>query len=185
MKALYVTMIIQFITQIILCENPYRIIGLAPYNSIEEVRTKCKKLVKTYHPDKYKGDKDEARLKFDRIQKACKEIKDSRSDEKDDESGFTTALKKCILSCIVSLLIIFFTYYFIMFIYKFYNFTMKFFIVISLLFFIVDSFFAHYFEDEGMQYLTVFLMALTLVSFKWIKMKIFGNGTTNGTTNTN
>ena len=46
--------------------------------------------------DKYKGDKDEARVKFDKIQKACKEIKDSRPDENDGESGINKAISKCI-----------------------------------------------------------------------------------------
>ncbi len=174
MKAVFIIIFIQFITENIVCENPYRVVGMAPYNSIEEIKTRCKKLVKTYHPDKYKGDKDEARVKFDRIQKACKEIKDSRSDEKEDESGLGSALKKCMISCFVSVICILISYYFLLFVYRFFAFTMNFFIAISVLFFVTDAFFAHYFESEEMQYMTVLLIALTLVSWKWIKSKIVG-----------
>lgn len=179
MKAVFVLIFIQLITENIVCENPYRVVGMAPYNSMEEIRARCKKLVKTYHPDKFKGDKEEARYKFDRIQKACKEIKDSRSDEKDDESGFGSAFKKCLTSCLVSVVCILISYYFLLFTYRFLAFTLNFIITISVLFFVTDAFFAHYFESEEMQNMTVLLVALSLVSWKWLKNKIFGTGASN------
>ena len=157
------------------CENPYRILEIAPYDSMEDVKRVCKELAKIYHPDKYKGDKEEARTKFDRIQKACKEIKDLRNDEKEGNSGINYALKKCILSIAISVIAIMIGYYFSMFFFKFYSYVLKFSIVCSITFFVIDCFLAHYFESEEEQYSYSLLIALLIISFGWIKDYVLGS----------
>jgi preprotein translocase subunit Sec63 len=174
MRVLLTLVAFLYALNFVAAENPYRTIGMAPYNSIEEIKTKCKKLVKTFHPDKYKGDKNEARSKFDKVQKACKEIRDSRSDEDESTTGFNSALKKCIGSIIVSIIVTLLGYFFTMFLFKFFAYTMKFSIIAAITFFIVDNFFAHQFDSEEAQYGWTFLIAVFIVSLGWIKDIIFG-----------
>ena len=166
--------IILIVFEKIVCENPYRILGIAPYSSIEDVKNECKKLMKIYHPDKFKGDKDEARVKFDRIQKACKEIKDSRPDEKEGESGINNAIYRCIKSIILSAICITIFYYFSMFLYKFSAYTLKFSILGTITFLTIEFFFAHFFESEENQYGFSFLLTILLSSSESIKNYFYG-----------
>ena len=174
MNVYLLIIIILIVFEKIVCENPYRILGLAPYSSIEDVKNECKKLMKIYHPDKFKGDKDEARVKFDRIQKACKEIKDSRPDEKEGESGINNAIYRCIKSIILSAICITIFYYFSMFLYKFSAYTLKFSILGTITFLTIEFFFAHFFESEENQYGFSFLLTILLSSSESIKNYFYG-----------
>lgn len=174
MKLYLLVLAIFFVLEQVISENAYRILGLAPYYSMQEVKKTCKKLAKIYHPDKYKGDKEEARSKFDRFQKACKEIKDSRLEEKEDESGFKVALKRCLGYIAISVLAIFIGYYFSMFLFKFFNYIFKFSIVSVTTFFIIDCFLAHYFESEEEQFGYSLLLAILIISLGSIKNYFLG-----------
>lgn len=158
---------------VVLSENPYRVIGMAPYNSMEEIKNKCKKLVIKFHPDKYKGDKNEARAKFDKVQKACKEIKESRGEEDESTTGFEAAMKKCLSSIIVSVILIVMAYFFTMFLHKFFSYTMKFSLISSTTFFVIDSFYAHHFENEEAQYTWSFLISVFILCLDWFRGRMF------------
>ena len=63
---------------VLLNENPYRVLKVAPYYSMADIKFAYKELIKLNHPDKIKGNKQEARKNFERIQKAYEEIKNLR-----------------------------------------------------------------------------------------------------------
>jgi len=156
-------------------ENPYRVIGMAPYHSIDDIKEQCKSLVRTYHPDKYKGSKEEARKKFDKIQKACKEIKESRGEDDETASGFSIALKKCVTSIIAAIVVIIAVYFFSKLLFKFWTYAMKFLIIYAIVYFVNDNFFSHYWETEEEQHGFTFVCAALLSSLGWAKNYFFPN----------
>lgn len=176
MKVFVFLTVLLTIAKQIISENPYRILEIAPYFSMNEVKIVCHKLKKLYHPDKFKGDKELAREKFNKIQKACKEIKESRPDEAEDKetNGIYHSLRKCLISICISVGVIIILYFFSLFLLKFFGYFMKFFIIFAISFFLIDGFLAHHFEAEESQYFYTFLLALVGTSSGWMRDYFFG-----------
>lgn len=66
--------------------NPYKILGVNPSMSLDEIKSKYRKLAKIYHPDRVNGDQD----KFIEIQEAWEFLKSSGSKNFNKNMGIVT-----------------------------------------------------------------------------------------------
>ena len=64
-------------------QDPYDILGVSPYASLEEIRDKYRELSKFYHPDLHQGASERIRQEADRrqeaVNRAWKAIQDERA----------------------------------------------------------------------------------------------------------
>ena len=146
--------IILIVFEKIVCENPYRILGIPPYSSIEEVKNRCKW---RYYYD----------YEFDEIQEACKNIMDSRPNEKDGERR-TNVAKECINSIISSVICVYIFYFFSMLLYKISKYTLKFSIFGIITFVTIEYFFVHLFKSQDLQYGFSFAITILLATLESI-----------------
>ena len=92
---------------IIFAENPFRILGVAPYLKL----TKIQKIYKNHLEKLNISDKDEFRRKVERLKKAYDDIKSSRKVEYEEiedniVSGLFHLLEQCSISIVLAWLII-------------------------------------------------------------------------------
>ena len=144
-----------------LFENPYRILGLAPWTSMKAIRKKYNELVKKYHPDKSATGNREL---FELIQKSFKKIKEERkeSEENEEDKSFASAIRNTI-SKILNIEIIFAVIYSASYlIYKFQSliYVPLFYMVIS--FTIIDNIFPHFFGEEIIEYIVCIVIGWLL-----------------------
>ena len=72
-------------------KNPYKVLGVSPQASDEEIKRVYRELARKYHPDRYQ-EKDLSELaseKMKEINAAYEEIQQLRAREKSEESAFT------------------------------------------------------------------------------------------------
>jgi len=150
--------------------NPYTILGVAPYYSMKDIKERYLELLSQHHPENMNVSTDDAydediRSSFEKIQKAYQEIKESRSDENEDEDiswiGYLFAFKKCLWSIFFGIVVVFAIYLIMYMAYEILNFTYRFLVTLIFVFFVTEYFFAHHFENEESQY--IFCAALSLV----------------------
>jgi len=150
-------------------ENPYRILGIAPWYTMTEIKDEYHRLMKIIHPDKVQGvkEKEEARRKFDKIQRAYLEIKEARNEEKGDSqvSGLYLAIKKCFYSIIIVIIGIYIAFYFFVFMNYIYTLFLKYMLLFWVFFFTIETFFAHYFPEEEFQYLITLILTIAVGKF--------------------
>ena len=66
--------------------NPYRVLGISPFSSMNKIKKRYRELVKKYHPDKNPGDKS-AEEKFKEISEAYEVLKDDKKKAMYDQYG--------------------------------------------------------------------------------------------------
>jgi hypothetical protein len=170
-------------------DNPYRVLRLPPWSSLEDIKKKYNELVKKYHPDKNKENSGNA-AKFMQIQKAYERLKKQRrleqlekeknQDLEDEDmfgdSPFLNAVVDTIKT--ISYFMLFWggLYYLLLWTYKVFNFIWSpvFYMMVTFLF--IDRLFPHYFKNSRAQYIFSFLVGLLIINRNRIYNKIVGGG---------
>ena len=132
-------------------QNPYRILGLPPWTSMEKIKKKHKELVKKYHPDKSEGNREI----FESIQQAFEKIKKERKETEEDENLSFSSVVKGTISKVLNIEVLFVAAYSVSYItFKFQSliYVPLFYMIIS--FTIIDNLFAHFFSEEIIEYIT-------------------------------
>ena len=142
--------------------NPYRILGLAPWSSMKKIKKKYNDLVKKTHPDKSEtGSREE----FELIQHAFEKIKKERKEiEENEDISFSSVIRNTI-SNVLNIEVLFVAAYSISYlIYKFQImiYVPLFYMIIS--FTVIDNVFPHFFKDEFFEYITGLIMGYLLYS---------------------
>jgi glycerol uptake facilitator-like aquaporin len=183
MKFFHQTLLLFLAVFVIFCinqsscaENPYRVLGVAPYHSMSHIKSVYKNLAKKHHPDKTKDKSEEARKKFYRIQAAYEQIKEMKGhsvnsatmEDYDDEgsSDISKAAVDCISTMLLYLLVLYTVYYSMSFIMWVVDYTFNFGFFYSIIAAITDYFCSHLFDSTEAQHTTVFLLTVSLVMIK-------------------
>ena len=141
--------------------NPYRVLGIAPWSSMKKIRKKYTELAKKKHPDKSAtGNREE----FEIIQKAFDQIKKERkeSEENEEDISFSYVIRNTI-SKVLHIEIIFAIIYSIShIIYKFQSmvYVPLFYMVLS--FTIITNIFPHFFKEELIEYIACAIIGYLL-----------------------
>ena len=157
MKLLFFLLVQFYLVKLSEIENPYRVLKVAPYYSMTDIKKAYKEMIKLNHPDKIKGNKQEARKNFERIQNAYEELKKS---SKKDGGGLKGALSDCFHSILTFFTVLNICYYVLKSLPRIieiiFGFVDKLYYVLRGSLFtycVIDSFFPHYFDEENMKYL--------------------------------
>ena len=153
--------------------NPYRILGLAPWTSFKKIKKKYTELVKKVHPDKSEtGSREEFELIQQSFEKIKKERKEMEENEENDDISFFSVIRNTI-SKVLNIEIIFLAVYSVSYlIYKFQSmiYVQLFYMIIS--FTVIDNIFPHFFKEELFEYITCLIMGYLLYNRH---KKYFGN----------
>jgi curved DNA-binding protein CbpA len=148
-------------------ENPYRVLKVAPYYSMADIKKAYKELIKKSHPDKIKGDKQEARKNFERIQKAYEKIKKEKKNN--DGGGLWGAAKECFENTLSFLTVINIGYYLLKIlprilerIFQLADYGYYLLRGTGLIFAIIYSFFPHYFDDDFVKLTASFIITFVI-----------------------
>lgn len=147
--------------------NPYRVLGIAPWSSMKEIKVRYRNLVKKYHPDKAQGTHEQ----FIRIHNAYEEIKQKRNEKEDsDEKRPISSLLLHTIKDIVSSQIVFVILFVISYLlYKFQSWIIKpmTYMVLSFSFFRIVL--PHIFSNTIEQYMVSFIVGC----FLWFQKVLF------------
>ena len=163
----------------IFADNPYHVLKIAPWSSMETIKKKYNELVKKFHPDKKFGSSE----KFRKIQSAYEKVKDLRkNDEESEPYGILVNLFIEFLTYyFVYLLVFICLYYFFYGLFKFFEYTWRLYVCMGISFLFIDKFFTHLFSEIGNQYLFSIMLGFFLMYFRKISdmiKKIFGGENT-------
>jgi hypothetical protein len=140
-------------------ENPYRVLELAPWSSIEVVRKRYNELAKKYHPDMKTG----SNSKFMKIQSAYEQIKSARK-LNDEEDNLLKNIVSDFFYSVISVFLILGSCYLISWsCFKFFEYIWKFVTTIIIAFLFMDKFMPHFFKTSGSQ--TMASLALGLILY--------------------
>jgi len=153
--------------------NPYRVLGIPPWSSMKTIKGKYRELIKKYHPDQTKG---KTRQQFELIQTAYEKIKVERQNYKDEngeekEINFKFIIQKCFREIVIVEIIFTIVYYIAYWTYSIQKMLIKPLICIVFSCCIINNFFTHYFNDDGSEYYTAFLIGISL----FILVKLFSS----------
>ena len=151
--------------------NPYRVLGIPPWSSMKIIKGKYRELIKKYHPDQTKG---KTRQQFELIQTAYEKIKVERQNYKDEngeekEINFKFIIHKTFREILIVAIIFNVIYYISYWTYSIQKMLIKPLICIVFSCCIINNFFTHYFNDDGSEYYTAFLIGISL----FILVKLF------------
>ena len=152
-------------------QNPYRILRLPPWTSMEKIRKKHKELAKKYHPDKSEGNRE----KFELIHQAFEKIKKERKEMEENENLSFSSVVKGTISKVLNIEVLFVAAYSISYItFKFQSliYFPLFYMIIS--FTIIDNLFAHFFSEEIIEYIACIIAGWFLYT-QHKNMEIIGN----------
>lgn len=139
--------------------NPYRVLGISPFSSMNKIKKRYRELVKKYHPDKNKGHAEQFRL----IQKSFEEIKKKRSDDDSDIDITFGALVKETIKDILLAEFFFALFYGVAYVcYTFSNWTLKFFAYQMISFTFFENVLPHFFNNILEQYAISLIVGLML-----------------------
>jgi hypothetical protein len=167
-------------------DNPYRVLRLPPWSTMEDIKKKYNELVKKYHPDKNKENSGN-KAKFIYIQKAYERLKKQRKLEKlekennpdfeDDEVFGDNPFLNAVFDVIktISLFVVFwgFLYYLFTWSYRFFILIWSPVLYMMATFLFIDRLFPHYFKNSGAQYLFSFFIGLVII-FRHKLIRLFG-----------
>ena len=168
-------------------DNPYRVLRLPPWSTMEDIKKKYNELVKKYHPDKNKENPGN-KAKFIRIQKAYERLKKQRKLEKlekennpnfeyeeeiFEDSPFLNALYDVIQTISIFVLFWGFLYYLFTWSYRFLSLIWSPVLYMMVVFLFIDRLFPHYFKNSSHQYTFSFLIGVLIIFRKKI-LNLFG-----------
>jgi len=132
-----------------------------------DIKKAYKELIKKNHPDKIKGDKQEARKNFERIQKAYEKIKKEKKNN--EGGGLWGAAKECFENTLSFLTVINIGYYLLKIlprilerIFEFADYGYYLLRGTGFIFAIIYSFFPHYFDDDFVKLVASFIITFII-----------------------
>jgi hypothetical protein len=151
-------------------ENPYRVLEIAPWSSMEVVRKRYNELAKKSHPDMKSGSSS----KFMKIQSAYEQIKSARKLNDEDDSLLKNIFFDFLYSVISVFSIMGSCYLISWACFKFFEYIWKFVTTIIIAFLFIDKFLPHFFKTSGSQ--TMASIALGLILYYKEKILKFISG---------
>lgn len=147
--------------------NPYRVLGVAPWSSMKTMKSKYKKLVKKYHPDKQGGSAEKFRL----IQKSYEDIKKQRKEatgedvnEESEEEVTLFSIGKKTVGEIFQLQIVFLIIYYLSnFWYKLHQYLLKPIFIFISIYAMIDRVIPHYFESGFQEFEWVCILSGVII----------------------
>ena len=141
--------------------NPYRVLGIAPWSSMKKIRKKYTELAKKLHPDKSStGSREE----FEIVQRAFERIKKERkeSEENEEDISFSNVIRNTVSKVLHIEIIFAIIYSFSYMIYKFQSmiYVPLFYMVFS--FTIITNIFPHFFKEELIEYIACIIIGWLL-----------------------
>ena len=165
------------ILNFIISENPYRVLGVAPYQKL----SKIKKVFRNLFEKQNISDKEEYRRKTERLKKAYEDIKSSRKVEHEEiEDNILSGIMHLLEQCLISL---FLAWLFINIIFKIISFAKGFIrnfydiLLIAIIFYNIYDIFFYYKLRYDSVYVTFFFSLFTLLlklfkgNYKTLKKK--------------
>lgn len=148
-----------------LYENPYRLMKIAPWSTLDQIKSHYKKEVRINHPDRG-GDSE----KFIRLQRGwdlMKEVKkedtpEEGEDPKTDTERFTTYVSETISYALVGAIILWLVSVISSVVYKIYMCSWKFVMYLFVTYMFVDRLVPHYFNSDLEEGGAIFLIAFCL-----------------------
>ena len=147
-------------------QNPYRILGIEPWSSIEKIKEVYHKKILETHPDKIKGKTKE----FIEIQNAYQNIKEYRKKHKNIslKKIISKTFKDTFMICIIFIIFYFFSFLS----YKIQSKIFKPLIIQIITFNFFNIFIPHWFNNYFHQYLNAFFIGIVIYVLLLIIKKI-------------
>jgi len=147
-------------------QNPYRILGIEPWSSIEKIKEVYHKKILETHPDKIKGKTKE----FIEIQNAYQNIKEYRKKHKNIslKKIIYKTFKDTFITCVIFIIFYFFSFLS----YKIQSKLFKPLIIQIITFNFFDTFIPHWFNNYFHQYLNAFFIGIVIYVLLLIIKKI-------------
>lgn len=155
-----------------LFDNPYRDLKVAPWSSMQEIKTRYNELVVKYHPDRNK--KTGSKEKFIKIQNAYEKLKKSRKaqEEEEDDGPLDTVIMDVVTISLAVIFIMSMIYFSLLFTFKIYSYIWKFLTLTSIVIIGIDKLFPHYFMALTSQLLYSFIFSVCIYCLPKILMGI-------------
>jgi len=148
-------------------KNPYRVLGVAPYNSMTYIKKVYKDLVLLTHPDKCKEDCENAKKRFYDVQEAYKEIKNVKEKGNGGEysNGLGSILYKIFFDSSEYNFLLIVLFYALYWIYKFLENIFDYLFYSIIFYFVIEHLFTNIIDDFEDQLKASMVLSIALVLF--------------------
>jgi hypothetical protein len=154
--------------------NPYRVLGIAPWASSKEIKTKYTELVKKYHPDHSTG--TESQKKFMEVQKAWERIKTRNKiidNEDTEDNRIVDVLTHLLMMVLLVSLILFAVYVCLWLSYTLFLYSWRYMFFLVTLMSLFEFVIPHYFDSFTKELIIGSTTSLVIVNFRRILSILF------------